>query len=67
MKLRYEPVLILDAVKYLLATLTALGVVAVDGATASWLIAIVGAVLTLISTVATRSKVTPVAKPPLAR
>lgn len=67
MKLRYEPVVILDLVKYVLVALTALGVVTIDGAAQDWIIAIIGGALTLVSTVATRSRVIPAAKYPASR
>lgn len=59
--MKFEPVVILDLVKYVLVSLTALGVVTLDSATQQWLVGIVGAVLTLVTTVLTRGKVTPVA------
>ncbi len=55
--MKFEPVVILDLVKYLFASLTALGIVTFDDATQQWVIGIVGAVLTLMSTVLTRSTV----------
>jgi hypothetical protein len=59
---KFEPVLILDAVKGVIAALTAIGIVTISDATTQWIVGVVGAVLTLISTIATRNRVTPVAK-----
>ncbi len=60
--MKYEPVIILDTLKYLLASLTALGVVTIDADASQWVVAVVGSVLTVITTVLTRNRVTPTAR-----
>ncbi|MEX5712264.1 hypothetical protein AB1484_29280 [Parafrankia sp. FMc6] len=60
--MKFEPVLILDAVKYVLLALAGTGVLVLDDATQQWVIGVAGAVLAVYTTWETRKRVTPVAK-----
>lgn len=55
--MKYEPVAILDFVKYLIGFLTIVGVWQFDTATSDWITGIAGTVLALITTFVTRRSV----------
>jgi len=63
-KLKYEPVAILDFVKALLAVIGTAGVVTIDDALTQAILGVVSAVLFFWTTVSTRKRVTPTAKLP---
>lgn len=61
--MKFEPVLVLDAVKAVLVLLAATGVVFLDEVAQQAVVGAVGAALTLWATLATRARVTPVSRP----
>lgn len=58
-----EPVALAEAVRLLLAALVTAGWITIDSATTNWITTVVGLVASVVATVWTRRRVTPVATP----